>query len=109
MKNTKVIIIGAGPSGVSAALTLKKNGIDDILVVDKEVFPRYKCCAGYITTKTKNAYQEFGLNIDKCHYSLIDDFKIIYNGKCKQTIGNKFLYTNRDIDRTELDYNFLNY
>ncbi len=106
MKNTKVIIIGAGPSGVSAALTLKKNGIDDILVVDKEVFPRYKCCAGYITTKTKNAYQEFGLNIDKCHYSLIDDFKIIYNGKCKQTIGNKFLYTNRDIDRTELDYNF---
>ena len=106
MKKYKVIIIGAGPSGISAALTLKQNGINDILVIDKEKFPRYKCCAGYITNKTKKSYEQFGLNINKCHYSLIDDFKIIYNGKCKQTIKNKFLYTNRDIDRVELDYEF---
>lgn len=106
MKKFQVIIVGAGPSGVSAALTLYNLGIKNILVIDKEKFPRYKCCAGYITNKTKKAYQEFGLNINKCHYSLIDDFKICYNGKIKQTIINKFLYTNRDIDRVELDYNF---
>lgn len=106
MKNVQVIIVGAGPSGISAALTLHNSGIKDILVIDKEKFPRYKCCAGYITNKTKKSYQEFGLNIDSCHYSLIDDFKICYKGKIKQTIVNKFLYTNRDIDRVELDYNF---
>lgn len=106
MKKIQVIIVGAGPSGVSAALTLYNLGIKNILVIDKESFPRYKCCAGYITNKTKKSYQEFGLNISKCHYSLIDDFKIYYNGKNKQTIVNKFLYTNRDIDRVELDYNF---
>lgn len=106
MEKKKVIIIGAGPSGVSAALTLYNLNIKDILVIDKEKFPRYKCCAGYITNKTKKVYQEFGLDINKCHYSLIDDFKIMYNGKIKQTIVNKFLYTNKDIDRVELDYNF---
>ncbi|NOH03258.1 MAG: FAD-dependent oxidoreductase [Chloroflexi bacterium] len=32
----KVLIIGAGPAGLSAAIELKKQGIRDILVVDRE-------------------------------------------------------------------------
>lgn len=108
MKTTsyKVIIVGAGPSGISCALNLVKQGIKDILVIDKSKFPRYKCCAGYITNKTKKAYEELGLNLSKCHYSLIKDFNILYKYKKRQTINNKFLYTNRVIDRVELDYNF---
>lgn len=108
MKNKKyeVIIIGAGPSGISCALNLLKEGIKDILIIDKSKFPRYKCCAGYITNKTKKAYEELGLDIKKCHYSLIKDFNILYKYKKRQTIDNKFLYTNKAIDRVELDYNF---
>ena len=48
-KHYEVIIIGAGPSGLGAALNLLKNGIKDILVIEQKKFPRYKCCAGYIT------------------------------------------------------------
>ena len=102
----KVIIVGAGPSGISCALSLIANDIKDILIIDKSKFPRYKCCAGYITNKTKKAYEKLGLNISKCHYSLIKDFNILYKLKKRQTITNKFLYTNKVIDRVELDYNF---
>ncbi len=39
MKNYQVVIVGAGCAGLSAAITLKKNGIQDILLIerDKEV------------------------------------------------------------------------
>ena len=108
MKNRyNVIIIGAGPSGISAALNLLKNNISDILVIEKYTFPRYKCCAGYITGKTKKEYEKLGLNIDKCNYSLIKDFNIFYKNNHIQKINNKFLYTNKKINRIELDYNFV--
>ncbi len=104
----KAIIIGAGPSGLSAALNLLKYGVSDILVVESRKFPRYKCCAGYITNKTKKEYESLGLNINDCHYSLIKDFKIVYKLKQRLNIDNKFLYTNRNIDRVELDNEFFN-
>ena len=105
-KHYEVIIIGAGPSGLGAALNLLKNGIKDILVIEQKRFPRYKCCAGYITNKTKKEYEALGLNVNKCHYSLIKDFKICYKYQEKQKIVNKFLFTNKNIDRLELDNAF---
>ena len=47
-KKYDVIIIGAGPAGISAALNLQKLGKKNILVIERYAFPRYKCCAGYI-------------------------------------------------------------
>lgn len=105
-KHYEVIIIGAGPSGLGAALYLLKNGIKDILVIEQKKFPRYKCCAGYITNKTKKEYESLGLNINKCHYCLIKDFSIFYKYQERQKIVNKFLFTNKNIDRVELDNEF---
>lgn len=104
--NYAVIIIGAGPAGISTALNLLENGVTDILVVEKYKFPRYKCCAGYVTEKTGNVYKKAGLDVKDCHYSLIKDFNILYKQKKQLTIENKFLYTNRKIDRVELDNSF---
>lgn len=104
----QVVIIGAGPSGLATALNLKAQGIDDILVIERLKFPRYKCCAGYITSKTKKVYENLGLKIKNCHYSLIKDFNIFYKHKIRQSITNKFLYTNKSIDRVELDNAFYN-
>jgi NADPH-dependent 2,4-dienoyl-CoA reductase/sulfur reductase-like enzyme len=36
LQSTDVLIVGAGPAGLSAAIELKKQGIKDILVVDRE-------------------------------------------------------------------------
>ena len=102
-KKYDVIIIGAGPAGISAALNLQKLGKKNILVIERYAFPRYKCCAGYITGKTKKEYARLGLDTDKVNYSLIRDFGIFYRSRKRQDIQNKFLYTNRYIDRVELD------
>ena len=44
---------GQAHLGLAAALTLLAEGISDIIVMERFTFPRYKCCAGYITGKTK--------------------------------------------------------
>ncbi|MHA1819142.1 MAG: FAD-dependent monooxygenase [Promethearchaeota archaeon] len=42
---TDVIIVGAGPAGVSAAMELIDHNIN-FIIIDKEKFPRRKVCAG---------------------------------------------------------------
>lgn len=42
-KQTAVVIVGAGPAGISTALFLAKKGIRTILI-EKETFPRDKIC-----------------------------------------------------------------
>ncbi len=37
--NVDALVIGAGPAGLGAALSLKENGIDNILIVDREPSP----------------------------------------------------------------------
>ncbi len=38
MKVYNMVVIGAGPAGIAAALEAKKNGIDDILVVERDEY-----------------------------------------------------------------------
>ena len=45
------VIIGAGPAGMSCAITLQKNQ-QQVCVIDKALFPRNKTCAGLVTGKT---------------------------------------------------------
>ncbi len=48
MRSADVIVVGGGPAGSSAAASLKKAGAD-VLLLDREDFPRHKLCAGWIT------------------------------------------------------------
>jgi geranylgeranyl reductase family protein len=45
-----VIVVGAGPAGAILAYELSKKGIG-VLVLEKEKLPRYKCCAGGVTSR----------------------------------------------------------
>lgn len=47
-ENYDVIIAGAGPSGGMLACELTGRGIN-VLVLEKDILPRYKCCAGGVT------------------------------------------------------------
>ena len=47
---TDVLIVGAGPGGCSAALSLAKHGVKAVLV-DKAVFPRDKVCGDALSGK----------------------------------------------------------
>jgi menaquinone-9 beta-reductase len=48
MRSCEVLIVGGGPAGSTAAWHLKRAGAD-VLLLDRERFPRTKLCAGWIT------------------------------------------------------------
>ncbi|MDO5122631.1 MAG: FAD-dependent oxidoreductase, partial [Erysipelotrichaceae bacterium] len=39
MRTYRAVIIGGGSAGLAAAITLKQNGIDDILILEKDREP----------------------------------------------------------------------
>ena len=51
IKQTDILIVGAGPSGCMAANILKDAG-RNVTLLDKNNFPRHKPCAGGLTPKT---------------------------------------------------------
>ncbi|ACL17966.1 NAD(P)/FAD-dependent oxidoreductase [Methanosphaerula palustris] len=56
-----VVVVGAGPAGVTAAYLLAKDG-HQVLLIDKATFPRKKLCAGCLTEKTRDLLSRtFGL------------------------------------------------
>ncbi len=48
MEKCDVLIVGGGPAGSSCAWALRGSGLD-ILIIDKQSFPRDKVCGGWIT------------------------------------------------------------
>jgi flavin-dependent dehydrogenase len=46
-KRVDVLIVGAGPSGSTAATALAKMG-HSVAIIDKGIFPRHKTCASWI-------------------------------------------------------------
>ena len=48
MRSAETIVVGGGPAGSAAAQRLAAAGAE-VLVLDKEPFPRHKLCAGWIT------------------------------------------------------------
>ena len=53
MRTCEVLIVGGGPAGSAAARKLAQRGVD-VLILDKETFPRLKLCAGWITPEVVN-------------------------------------------------------
>jgi geranylgeranyl reductase family protein len=53
MPSFDVIVVGGGPSGAVLAYQLAKKNLK-ILIIEKAVLPRYKCCGGGVPRKTAN-------------------------------------------------------
>lgn len=102
MIEKKVIILGAGPSGITAAYLLKKAGID-CLLIDRKLFPKDKCCGGMLTEKTVDLLYNLGFNLDE---SLIKNVirrinMKYYNEVIMSFPINRPMYM---VQRAELDY-----
>ena len=67
MRSVEVLIIGGGPAGSSAAWKLRRAG-RDVLLLDRERFPRLKLCAGWITPEV---VADLGMDVRAYPHSLI--------------------------------------
>ena len=56
-----VLVVGGGPGGAAAAITLARAG-RDVVLVDKARFPRDKCCGDGLTTGALRRLEELGLD-----------------------------------------------
>ena len=56
-----VLVVGAGPAGTAAAIELTRGG-RHVVVVDKAVFPRDKCCGDGLTTLALRELEHLGLD-----------------------------------------------
>ena len=76
MRSVEAVVVGGGPAGAAAAQRLKAAGVD-VLVLDKEFFPRHKLCAGWITPQVLtdlqlevSAYPHGFLSFRRLHFHL---------------------------------------
>ena len=70
------MVVGAGPAGTAAALTLQRAGLPTVLV-DKATFPRDKCCGDGLTTGALRHLEALGLDPRKIpSWQRVDDIMV---------------------------------
>lgn len=105
---TDVVIIGGGPAGVSAATVLQRKGYKTC-IVDSQVFPREKLCAGVLTIKSIRLLQHIFKDLDLESLNIKHINKIVMLNNL-EIIGKYTLnYPYSIINRTEFDYRLLQY
>jgi len=58
---TEILIVGAGPSGAAAAVQLGQLGVKDVLLVDRDHFPRDKTCGSGLSPAALHVAEELGI------------------------------------------------
>jgi geranylgeranyl reductase family protein len=63
LADQQVVVVGGGPAGAAAAITLARAGAR-VLLVDKARFPRDKCCGDGLTADALRQLESLGLRPD---------------------------------------------
>ena len=56
-----VVVVGAGPAGTAAAIEFARAG-RSVVLADKAVFPRDKCCGDGLTTLALRELEQLGFD-----------------------------------------------
>jgi menaquinone-9 beta-reductase len=59
-----VVIVGAGPGGSAAAISLAQRGIQDVILLDKDEFPRDKTCGSALSPNGVKMLDELGVGAE---------------------------------------------
>jgi len=58
VQEREVIVVGSGPAGSSCAKALRAEGVD-VLVLERDALPRYKCCSGILFGQTQELIRRY--------------------------------------------------
>ncbi|MCA9783580.1 MAG: geranylgeranyl reductase family protein [Candidatus Delongbacteria bacterium] len=101
--NARVIVVGAGPSGATAACLLARAGIE-VLLLEKRTFPRDKLCGGYLAARTIGLLEELhGSALPAgLYHDTRDAFAIHHAGEAivQRELGGRMAF----VQRRELDH-----
>lgn len=75
MNNPKVVIIGGGLAGLTAALDLAQKG-KQVLVIEKNQYPNHKVCGEYVSNEVKPYLEQLGLELGNLGLPEIDTLQI---------------------------------
>ena len=59
--DAQVIIVGAGPAGAAAAIALSQAGVGDVLLLDRDHFPRHKTCGSGLSPAALELTETLGV------------------------------------------------
>src|SRR5580692_1345206 len=59
-----VVIVGAGPGGAAAAVALAQRGVRDVLLLDKDQFPRDKTCGSALSPNGVAILDQLGVGAE---------------------------------------------
>ena len=75
-----VLVVGAGPAGASAAVTVAKAGLT-VALIDKARFPRDKLCGGLFTGRARNVFNVIhGHDIDMALFDQHSALEFFFHG-----------------------------
>ncbi len=75
-----VLVIGAGPAGAAAGYWLARRGID-VVMVDRETFPREKTCGDGLTPRAVKQLHDMGLGDSLTRFHRYDGVRATAHGR----------------------------
>lgn len=103
MLDYEIIIVGAGPSGSAAALQLANLDPElaqQVLLLDKAIFPRSKLCAGGLTKDAELILRQLGVDIELPSVPIHISKFVLPSGSLTYRQANQF----RILRRIEFDH-----
>ncbi|MEK7723503.1 MAG: NAD(P)/FAD-dependent oxidoreductase [Acidobacteriota bacterium] len=108
---SKILIVGAGPAGTSAAIRLAKKGFQ-VKLIEREKFPRHKLCGEFISPECFTHFKELGVldkMLSKNGERISETIFYAPNGKLVNVPSEWFSQneTALGLSRAELDFQLL--
>ncbi len=99
MKSPDVIVVGGGPAGSAAAISLQRNG-KQVLLLEKEPAAHHKVCGEFISYEVAHYLDALGINLDALGAEPIDSIRLI---RGKKSVCTKLPFQAYSLSRLALD------